>query len=448
MRKWTMIALVIALALSGVGTAFAAGPDSTGSGAYAAAGQNAGPVAQAGVTIADVSVTTSPGLLPSLKDIQGTKYEDAVSRLMVMEVVDGYEDGTYRPANPVQRAEMAALIARAIDRGCFKVLLDPGFVDTEDHWAARGIAKTYNAGIVKGLSDTHFGPTLPVTYAQAMTMILRSIGYTDDGLGGTWPANYLAKAQELGLTSDLDPWTSDAPATRGNIALMLAPQAQAIRDYWAATVEDEEQRPENGAGKLANFSGRAIGLPIAVASVLNEKGEAVDEIEFLMGDETYYLQTRKKGDVTEGDFKDTSGLTPVFTGDLYALIMNDGIVREIKPADTAGLKRYAELTFDAAPGVQFREITAHKNQRITVNMPAPPPAKDFAYAAKKEDVSIYEAVFKGNDLETFRSVTASAIDAGDYVRAWDLSADYAGVAVVLVLIDKGDFAAAKAYGIL
>ncbi|MFA7503005.1 MAG: S-layer homology domain-containing protein [Anaerovoracaceae bacterium] len=443
MRKWTMIALVIALALSGVGTAFAAGPDSTGSGAYAAAGQNAGPVAQAGVTIADVSVTTSPGLLPSLKDIQGTKYEDAVSRLMVMEVVDGYEDGTYRPANPVQRAEMAALIARAIDRGCFKVLLDPGFVDTEGHWAARGIAKTYNAGIVKGLSDTHFGPTLPVTYAQAMTMILRAIGYTDDSLGGTWPANYLAKAQELGLTSDLDPWTSDAPATRGNIALMLAPQAQAIRDYWAATVEDEEQRPENGAGKLANFSGRAIGLPIAVASVLNEKGEAVDEIEFLMGDETYYLQTRKKGTVKEADFKNASAK---FTGDLYALIMNDGIVREIKPAATTGLKRYVELTENAGSLGGFRIITAHKNQRITITNNA---ITDFAYAAKKEDVSIYEAVFdRTGDLEGFRSVTASAIDAGDYVRAWDLSADYAGVAVVLVLIDKGDFAAAKAYGIL
>lgn len=437
MRKWTMIALVIALALSGVGTAFAAGPNSAGSGAYAAAG----PVAQAGVTIADTSVTTSPGLLPSLKDIQGTKYEDAVSRLMVMEVVDGYEDGTYRPANPVQRAEMAALIARAIDRGCFKVLLDPGFVDTEGHWAARGIAKTYNAGIVKGLSDTHFGPTLPVTYAQAMTMILRAIGYTDDGLGGTWPANYLAKAQELGLTSDLDPWTSDAPATRGNIALMLAPHAQAIRDHWAAS-EEEEQRPENGAGKLANFSGRAIGLPIAVASVLNEKGEAVDEIEFLMGDETYYLQTRKKGDVSEGDFKTASK----YNGGLYALIMTDGIVREIKSADTAGLlKRYVELTEDAGSLGGFRIITAHKSQRITIANDA---ITDFAYAAKKEDVSIYEAVFKGNDLETFRSVTASAIDVGDYVRAWDLSADYAGVAVVLVLIDKGDFAAATAYGIL
>ncbi len=447
MRKWTMIALVIALALSGVGTAFAAGPNSAGSGAYAMAGQNAyaaaGPVAQAGVTIADVSVTTSPGLLPSLKDIQGTKYEDAVSRLMVMEVIDGYEDGTYRPANPVQRAEMAALIARAIDRGCFKVLLDPGFVDTEGHWAARGIAKTFNAGIVKGLSDTHFGPTLPVTYAQAMTMILRAIGYTDDGLGGTWPANYLAKAQELGLTSDLDPWTSDAPATRGNIALMLAPQAQAIRDYWAAT-EDEDQRPENGAGKLANFSGRAIGLPIAVASVLNEKGEAVDEIEFLMGDETYYLQTRKKGTVKEADFKNASAK---FTGDLYALIMNDGIVREIKPADTAGLKRYVELTADAGDVGGFRKIQAHKNQRIDITGTGAA-ITNFAYAAKKEDVSIYEAVFKGNDLETFRSVTASAIDAGDYVRAWDLSADYAGVAVVLVLIDKGDFAAATAYGIL
>ncbi len=445
MKKWTTILLAALLVACITGTTFIAGAVAQPDVAIAAISLTAKPGLQS--TPEDAQGTTSPGLQPSLKDIQGTKYESAVSKLMAMGIIDGYEDGTYRPQASVSRAEMAAIVARSIDRGCFKVLLDPGFVDIDGHWAARGIAKAYNAGIVKGISQDRFGPELGVTYAQAMTMLLRAIGHSDQSLGGIWPANYLAKAQELGLAKELDVWTADRPATRGDVALMTAPLAQQIHDFWASKAEekpDEKPRPEDGAGKLAGFSGRAIGMPIAVASVLNEKGEAVDEVEFVMGGETYYLQSRKKGDVAETDFK-TAGK---YDGALYALTLSDGLVRKIEKADLAGLKRYAELTANAGGVGAFRKIQAHKNQRIDITGTGAA-ITDFAYAAKKEDISIYEAVFdRTGNIETFRSVTASAIDVNDHVRAWDLSDDYAGVAVVLVLIDKDDAGVATAYGII
>ncbi len=409
MKKITTILLVLALVFSGLGA-----------GAPAAAAAEA-----AGGT--------------ALTDIQGTRYETAVAALIRMDVISGYADNTFRPEQPISRAEMAAVAVRLIDRATFDPFRDPAFADTQGHWAQNVIVMAYNADIIKGITTQQFGPALPVTYAQAITMLLRALGHTDESLGGVWPANYLAKAQELGLTAPLEVWEANAPATRGDVALITAVKAQAIRDHWVQETEPQQPSPEPGSGALASFSGRAIGLPLKVASVLNAKGDAVDEVEFLMGGEVYYLQSGDLGDVTAAGFMPGGK----FDGSLYALRMNNGIVRSVQEASLAGLTRYAELTADGAGVGAFRAITANKNERLTVTGAA---LADFAYA--KDAVKCYEAVFEGNVLDTFRSVSTTAIEAGDYARAWDLNSDYAGVAVVLVLIDKDDTAAATTYGII
>jgi hypothetical protein len=132
-----------------------------------------------------------------------------------------------------------------------------------------------------------------------------------------------------------------------------------------------------------------------------------------------------------------------YDGSLYAVRMKNGIVQSVQEASLAGLNRYAELTADGLGAGGFRIITNSRNQRLAVTGAA---LADFSHAGG--EAKCYEAVFKGNVLDTFRSVSVSAIETGDYVRAWDLDSDYAGVALVMVLIDKDDVAAATAYGII
>ena len=43
----------------------------------------------------------------ALKDVVDTDYESAVEALVELGIVNGYEDGTYRPEQKVSRAEMA-----------------------------------------------------------------------------------------------------------------------------------------------------------------------------------------------------------------------------------------------------------------------------------------------------------------------------------------------------
>ena len=408
MKKITILLLVLAMVFSGFG---------------------------AGVPA--VGAAEADGQTTALTDIQGTRYETAVAELIQMGVISGYTDNTFQPERQISRAEMAAIAVRTINRAEFDELRDPAFTDTENHWAENVIVMAFNAEIIKGITAERFGPTLPVTYAQAATMLLRALGHTDESLGSTWPDNYLAKAEELGLTASLDTWASDAPATRGDVALMTVVKAEAIRDHW--TEEDETAEPDPEPGALADFSGRAIGLPLDVASVLNADGDAVDEVEFLMGGETYHLESGDLGDVTPADFMPAGK----YDGALYALRMNNGIVRDVQVASTTNLNRYVELTADGAGTGAFRVITDNSNQRLTVTGAA---LTDFAFA--KDMVKCYEAVFEGNMLDTFQSVSESAVETGDYVRAWDLDSDYAGVAVVMVLIDKDDVAAATAYGII
>ena len=155
-------------------------------------------------------------------DISGKKCEAAVEQLSELGVVNGYEDGTFRPDNPVTRAEMSKLTVAALG-------LDPtsgtsNFTDMDQaKWAIPYVGYAESLGIVNGYGNGKFGPNDKVTYDQAITMIVRALGYTTDcnEMKGTWPAVYVQKANELGILKDVNKTGSD-PANRGDIAIMLA----------------------------------------------------------------------------------------------------------------------------------------------------------------------------------------------------------------------------------
>jgi len=152
-------------------------------------------------------------------DITDEDTADAVDVLMALGIVDGYPDGTYKPEKVVTRAEMAKLIVTNL--GYESLVLtgqNSSFSDVNGHWAAGYIDISAGLGIVLGYTDGTFKPDQTVSYAEAVTMIVRALGYTDESLGGTWPTNYLTKAMDNDI---LDNVTLGDGATRGDIAIML-----------------------------------------------------------------------------------------------------------------------------------------------------------------------------------------------------------------------------------
>ena len=173
------------------------------------------------LVIAMVLSSFSVAFAAKFEDVEGD-YEDAINTLVALGVVTGYEDGTFKPERVVTRAEMAKLIVEILGYGDLVAGSKSNFADTQGHWADPWIALAAGRGLVIGTGDGKFTPDRTVSYDEAITMIVRALGYTDDCnelKNMTWPTNFKVKAAELKLTKDVK--LAAEGADRGGVAQLL-----------------------------------------------------------------------------------------------------------------------------------------------------------------------------------------------------------------------------------
>ena len=151
-------------------------------------------------------------------DVEGTKYEEAVEFLSAYGIVNGFPDGTFKPDDPVTRGQISKMITIVLGYEEFTTNMESTFTDMEGHWAERYVEVAHAFDIVQGYLDGTFGPDNEITYTEVITMVVRSLGYTDQSLPGSWPYDYLVKAGDLGIVDGIP--LAGQQATRGDIALM------------------------------------------------------------------------------------------------------------------------------------------------------------------------------------------------------------------------------------
>ena len=94
----------------------------------------------------------------------------AVSTLSKMGIIKGYEDGSFKPNDPISRAEFAAIAARFDPDGD---KTPATFADVSSHWAKDEISIAANHGWIKGYEDGSFKPDQKITRAETMTLVNR-----------------------------------------------------------------------------------------------------------------------------------------------------------------------------------------------------------------------------------------------------------------------------------
>lgn len=164
-------------------------------------------------------LTVTPTFAATFTDTVGENCENAVEVLSALGILEGKGEGVFAPADTLTRAEMAAIILRAMN-------VTPStsggkeFSDVPTtHWAYATIGSAYQMGIVNGTSDTTFAPDGIVTYEQAVKMVVSALGYTvqAEAIGG-YPSGYLAKAAQLDI---LKGTLTGGNMTRGNMAILM-----------------------------------------------------------------------------------------------------------------------------------------------------------------------------------------------------------------------------------
>jgi len=166
-------------------------------------------------------------LAVSLTDIQGTKYVDAVENLIEVGLVNGFEDNTYRPNEAVTRAQMAKLMVIALgeeDKVDEASNQSTSFTDMQySHWAYGYVNVAKDIGIINGYTDGTFDPDAKVSYAEAITMAVRALGYEDriKQINDVWPNNYITCSKELDMLKSISTFNHNDGAARGDVAILL-----------------------------------------------------------------------------------------------------------------------------------------------------------------------------------------------------------------------------------
>jgi hypothetical protein len=91
----------------------------------------------------------------------------------------------------------------------------------ENNWDTGFINTGYEMGFIKGYPDNKFMPDNPITYSEVMTILVKSLeGDTKINKELPWPANYVTRAKDLNLFSNIT-FERNTLAIRGNIAIIL-----------------------------------------------------------------------------------------------------------------------------------------------------------------------------------------------------------------------------------
>jgi uncharacterized lipoprotein YddW (UPF0748 family) len=166
----------------------------------------------------------------SFSDTQSHWARSFISGLAARQVVRGFEDGTFRPNQPVSRAEFAAILRTAFAQP-MKRLFVP-FVDVPaNHWAVAAIREAYETGFLSGFPDRRFRPNDTLTRLQAWVSLVSGLGLVASGQVS------LSKLYQDSVQIPAWALTAIAAATEAELVVNY-PNLQRLRSLEVATRAD------------------------------------------------------------------------------------------------------------------------------------------------------------------------------------------------------------------
>ena len=172
-------------------------------------------------------------------DIADARTADAAEMLRLLGVVDGTGGTSFKPGGTLTRAEFCKMTVEIMGRGGEEPAQRSRTIFTDvgpTYWArgyvnlassitiGGGTGEDASAGtrLIMGVGDGTFQPSRAITYGEAVTILMRVLGYSDGDVatGTNWYDGYVGLGQSSGLADGLTISGGDN-ITRGQAAILF-----------------------------------------------------------------------------------------------------------------------------------------------------------------------------------------------------------------------------------
>ena len=132
-----------------------------------------------------------------LKDITDHWAERCIAQLQQRDIVEGYPDQTFRPNEPVSRAEFAVFVNRAFPDAEDQTFAQEYNDLDETYWGLIPIDRATRAGFMTGYPNGSFQPTRNITRYEAILAMVAGLNYAPQGDPQTIVTGYFDDAADL-----------------------------------------------------------------------------------------------------------------------------------------------------------------------------------------------------------------------------------------------------------
>jgi hypothetical protein len=165
-----LLGSIFASALITAGSAFAESTVSTKNNPLNRIAASA-PLSEAVKADPNAPATQVPTRIAQASDVAGNWAEPFIKVLVEKEIIKGYPDGTFRPDQPINRAEFAALLNRAFSLET--ATSTRKFKDVpKKYWATEVIQKAVSSGFMIGYPNGTFAPKQNITRIQSLVALV------------------------------------------------------------------------------------------------------------------------------------------------------------------------------------------------------------------------------------------------------------------------------------
>lgn len=211
----------------------------------------------------------------SFKDVpKSSDHHAAILNLTERGIIQGYEDGTFRPDATLTRAHASKILALSLKLDTRNVK-DPGFKDlNKTQWYYAYVAALANAGYISGFEDGTFRPNAPMTRAHASKIIdlsyklpleANSENPFKDVSNSAWYAKHVRTLVENKVT-------------KGKTSITFEPNANVTRAQMASFVVRSEDLVK--AANIAEETKTKIRAIVLENSAIEKDGKKVSQASY------------------------------------------------------------------------------------------------------------------------------------------------------------------------